>query len=564
MPVLFGTDDVLFGADHVVFGEGDSSEAGPPASPGTSPIALYWGGTEVGALGWNCSFELVLGAVSRATVTIQDRAMSDWEPQPHVDVKAVRRSTGTVLWRGESLVPHGSLPLGLRGENRIRFWTIPCRTWDGFIREALFGAPDGGNFWRPNDREPYRPIDPYAISNATDDLTVQNWIDRYRPYAGGTAIDTATFVFEHDMVPGWVVQKYDDMSTLGAAFDEVASQGTVNIQDWLDPDHAWHHQEVPNAVDLLADGDLGAELETCPVSIGPSGNGHHKGLEWDYDGQPMVEQVYLQGATPFMHEDDKDDAAGATGFYPEDPDNPNVAQTQDPTKRQAYLPAPSAATRARAIAVARSALQRGISPTLRMTFALDVEGGTDGIRPGQIMTINDDGLPPSLQGSHKFVVQRVAANIAEGTDILRYQVDVGDGPVSRANQGGAPAAGPALTPPPVKKPITTWEIHWVDDDGNPDPSPIGAGETRNALVNTANALGEQHQPEGIEITLDVIAVDADPASATFGTIIADQGSFDPNPVTTDQDGRARSVFTAGDQEGLFYKPSATSPLPQVS
>lgn len=553
--VAFDLDDVYFGTDLVLFGGDD----GPPASPGTSPIALYYDGTEVGALGWAMEFEEVLGGIGRASAVIQDRANSEWEPEPHHDIKMTIRSSGWVIFRGETLQP--SCKIGPE-EARFRTWTIPCRDYNGWVSEALFGAPDGGNFWRPNDKEQYRAIDPYAVSTGSDKDTIAAWGEHYRPtIPNGEEIDWDTKVFDHGD-PLQPIDQQDAMSTLGAAIGLLASLLEVNVQDWLGPDMVWRHVAIPSAAQLLVDG-VADDLDEAPVAIGPLEDGHHMGLEWAWDGQAMPEQLYGQGQTGFTHEDLKADAAGASGFYPVNPDLPNVPVGQDALKRQAYLSMPSAWTRAEGIRITGHALARGEDPTLRASFSIE---GIDGWRAGQVVTINDELLPISLQGSHKFVIQRVHGTLYPGTDLRHYDIDIGDGAVDRSETGSGVHADPNAAPDaavPAKRPVITWRVEWVNDNGNPDLNPIDAGETRNVIAHTENALGEQAQPQGTVVTFGVVATDVDPDSPTFGDIIPAMGSFSPNPATTDQDGKARSVFTAGATAKLSYAPFAETELPQA-
>lgn len=536
--------------------------ADPPESPGTSPMVLYYDGVEVGAVEWNASGEEVVGNTSRFTVTVQDRANSDWEPQPHHDVKITIRSSGWVLARGESLTPTCSLPVGFE----FRRWTIPCRSYDALVREALFGAPDGGNFWRPNAREQYRPVDPDARTYATDDGTIQTWIAHYRPDVGGVTIDTATHVHQYASNlgdPGLEQIMYDAMTTLGGAIDVLAGLLPVNVQDWLDPDLKWHHVAIPTAVDLLADGDEG-DLDTAPAAIGPGelglGAGADTSFDFTWDGQDQPEQVYLQGDTTFTHNDTDVDAAGASGFYPVDGGFPNLPVAQDAALRQAYLPGTGIWTREGGILRADQALRRAAQPTLRATFPVQ---GVDGWRAGQAVIINDARFPPSLQGEHKFVIQRIAWSLYAGTDDRRYQIDVGDGPVSRANSGARRPVPPDDIGPKAKQPAISWRMEPQDDEGHPDYSPISANETRNYVAYTANAKGELRVPVGTEVSFGVVARDGDPDSPTYTDIVPAMGSFSPNPTTTDQDGLARTTFTAGTQDRLSYQPFAETELPQV-
>lgn len=563
--VAFGGDTVLFGSDTVIFG---LVEADPPtAGGGLSPLRLFIDSLEVGAVEWSANGEEVLGGIGRATVVVQDRLLTDWEPRPHADVVITIRDTGWRLFHGEIMLATLSLPPGMP----IRRWELQCRDYNGQLDERLVGAPVQV-FWRPNDTEAYRAHDPAAVSGGTDEVTIEQWADAYFRFPDGTTVDTDEYVFEYvpNSVLGaeeFILHLEDATTTLRGAVDLLAAMADVNVQDWIDPDKKWHHQAIPAWPDLI-DNDDPTDLDDAPYGIvdladNPDGTTEigHAGITITVDGQTMPEQLYAQGATGYVYDPNVSVTVvvGGSGYLDD-----GIA---DPAKRQAYLPIPDAWEQTRRDAVLIAAMTRAVRAALRATVWVtgwrDPATGwesRDGWRVGQRLPVSETALqrlPVSMRPGGRFVIQRVAWSlIPRGNDIpahLRYGLDIGDGAIARIsqrqrNQIEAPR-GPA-----AQKPVVEWVVDALD------LKPLAADESLDLVFYPRNGKGEAWAPPGMPVEFHVEARDADPASPTYGDIVLAQGSFSPGTTTTDEDGRARTTFTAGDQNMLDYDVWATSDI----
>lgn len=492
-----------------------------------SPVRVYLDGNEIDGnlVEWSLTCDEVLGGVGTATWILNDKGLTGIEIEPHQDVKFVIRSSGWVLWHGETMAPSWLI----RPAQTFLTWTVPCRDYNGALTERLVGAPDGTNFWRPTATDPYRPIDPVATSYATDDVTVQFWVGHYLVI--GAAIDTTTYVHRYIDnaflgAPENVMNLYDAMTDLQSALLTLASAATVNIQFGLCADDKFRWLAIPPWQDLIGGGDTG-DLPLAPYAIG-TGGVEPMTLTATKDGQAMPEAVYAQGATTFVLDDMLNPVAGGSGWRPDVP---------DASLRQAYLAAPGAWSEINRNAIGDSAYRRAQYPTLRGSLTLQ---GFDGWRPYQAVVISDPRMPDSLQDG-TFVIQRVQTTLYSGTNVREYTIDFGDGPSGAAStyatrQQIAPVAvGPAALPP-----IVTWVVDWQDY------GPIAANETRNLVSTPVNGKGDPWGPPGMPVSFVVHATDTD------GNPVAAEGSCSPSSTTTDKDGKARTVFSSSTTRSDLY------------
>lgn len=511
--------------------------------PPTSPIEFLWDGVELENIEWDANGEEVVGSVGRATVTIQDRDVdSAFEPEPHTSVLIRIRSSGWVLFRGESMVSRVELPPGVPW----RRWVIECRDYNGQIGERLVGAPPGGIYWSLTPEDPPQPIDPSGMSWATDAASIQNWVDSYMLLPTGEPIDTATHVHEYvpnDILgdPRYIMNVQQDMTTLADMVSRLAAMADVNVQDWICPDRHWHHVEIPPWEGIAGAGDLElAPYELWDRVYAPDGTTAigHAGINFEFDGQTMPEKVYAQGATTFVFDGENPEVTGGSGWVPGLPNR---------TERQAYLSIPDAWDQTRRDLVAGSALLRAADPVMRAS--VEVRGwmdpdthqleSRDGWRAGMVVTIRDPRLSATMKSVQDFVIQRVGWSLVAGTRLISYSLGFGDGPPSR---GAQRRVNEIDKKPKPKKPIVTWV---VDAKSVGDIAP---DESRDLVFTPVNGLGEPWGPPGLPVEFRAQAYDSDTEVEVLG-----QGSFDPDSTTTDDDGKARTTFTAGSQENLYYK-----------
>ncbi len=512
------------------------------AVPLIGPIRLWIDRFEVARMEWTMTTEEVLGGVGRATITIQDRNPdSDWEPAAHMDVLAVIRSSGWRLWHGETMQPAVSLPPGMPW----RRWTIACRDYNAAFDERAVGAPPGGFWTRPSEKDPYRSVDPNGLSWATDKITAQQWV-RYYCNPNAVVFDTGTYVFEYvpNAImgrPDYIVDLQDQMAILRPALEQVAAIADVNIQFGVDADDRLHWQAIPAWQDLVGNLDP-TDLAPAPFAIvdladdpdGVTAIGHG-GIDPGFDGQAMPETVYVQGANTFIRKDNGETVEQGSGWYPFIPTSGG--------DRQAYLSAPGSWSKDRRDSIGASAIRRAEKPTLRGTIIVDgftnsdgVRESRDGWRPWQLLSISDARLPASMKPGGRFVIQRVATTLIAGSDVRRYVIDFGDGPVGRMSQGQR-----KLPPPPAQQPIVVWTCDWEDF------GPIAANESRDAVFTPRNGKGDPWGPIGLPVSFRVEARDSD------GNLVPGQGFCTPPDTVTGQDGKLRTTLTAGDQDGLFYQ-----------
>lgn len=276
-------------------------------------VDLYIAGVEVGAgVEWDMEFEERLGAPSGAKITLQDPGYAI-NPQPHADVKAVRHSTGWVLYRGVVQTPVLSLPVG----KSLPVWTLPCTDYNNELGWRLVGAVDGSaDNVQDNGFGNYVFVDPFASTLATDLLTIVSLYDHYFRTEAGDAADTSTYVGEY-LAPGSFVPIFWTNSTIQRAIAELAALVAANIQDWIDPDLKVHHVSIPAWSELA--GVLSGSLEGLPllfpsssaallppapreitdVVTDPATQCGGRALQVTRDGQVMPQQVYVKGATGY-------------------------------------------------------------------------------------------------------------------------------------------------------------------------------------------------------------------------------------------------------------------------
>lgn len=551
MPIF---DPAIF--DPAIF-DSESEPPDPPAET-TATLLIEWDGAEIGGIEWNASGQELLAGIDTATFTAQDRDPdSTWEPQPYTSVVIKVRASGWVLFRGESLMPRLNLPNGFPW----RRWIIPCRGYWSAVDERLVGAPAGGIFVQPdpvNDPEYHYPVDPNAsITGGTDAEAIENLVEAYLLLPSGVPIDTTTHVNEYiDSTilsdPRFTIDEQDGMTTLHGIVDQLAALADVNVQDWIcpggfddDPVH-WHHAEIPEWEALIGEEDP-EHLEQSPYALwdriyGPDGEAQigHAGIDIEYDGQTMPEQLYGQGATTFVYNGGAV-TTGGSGWYPD------VNPTK--SKRQAYYPIPDAWEQTRRDTVLAGAMLRAVRPALRGTVnvigwrdpvTLELEA-RDGFRAGMLQYIRDPRLPFTLSEAGRFVIQSIDWSLVPGTSVVRYTLGFGDGPPLRASQRRVNEVVEAPVGPAAQKPMSKFVL---DSASLGD---IAAGESRE-LVFWPNDRFEEERPytRGMAVSFVVVAYDQD------ANVVPGEGSFDPATTTVGEDLSVRTTFTAGDVEGLEY------------
>ncbi|HET7713706.1 MAG TPA: hypothetical protein VFK94_05465, partial [Patescibacteria group bacterium] len=204
--------------------------------------------------------------------------------------------------------------------------------------------------------------------------------------------------------------------------------------------------------------------------------------------------------------------------------------TQDPNKRQAYMEAPIAVTRAMRDSYGGQALERGKVPTLRAS--VDVVG-YDGWRVGQLLRVTDARLPSYLNGRY-FVIQRVRGGFLAETELRKYTLDFGDGPTSRW----------------TGQPILDGDVEWppgaiqVDIQAR-DLSP-GPNSTQIITGQLINGKGEPWAIAGKVVEWSFECYN------NLGVLQTGQGSITPEVSVTDKHGKARTRLTTGPGTSLTY------------
>lgn len=203
---------------------------------------------------------------------------------------------------------------------------------------------------------------------------------------------------------------------------------------------------------------------------------------------------------------------------------------QDPNKRQAYMAAPISVTRAMRDSYGGQAVERGRTPTLR--GQVDVVG-YDGWRAGQLMRVTDIRLPASMNGRY-YVIQRVRGGFLAETELRKYTLDFGDGPVSRWS--GQPATDSDVEWPPGAIQV---DIDVRDLSPGPNSTQIITAQ----LINTA---GEPWKIAGKVVEWKFECYNS------LGVLQTGQGSITPTVSVTDKSGKARTRLTTGAGTALVY------------
>lgn len=215
--------------------------------------------------------------------------------------------------------------------------------------------------------------------------------------------------------------------------------------------------------------------------------------------------------------------------------------TQDLTLRQAYLEAPVSSDQATRDSIGNQVLYRASRPTLRGSCT--VSGGYDGggnflgpddWRVGQLVQVADPRMPTGLSGRY-FVIQRVAAKLIEGSDAREYDLDFGDGPVSRYSYQAFGGTDNGDFPPPVVQ----IDIQAFDLTPGPNSKQTIVGQ----LV-AKDGTPWEIADKVVKWTLEVYN--------SAGGAVTGQGSVAPEISGTDSHGRARTVLTTGATSGLVY------------
>lgn len=279
-----------------------------------SPILLEINHAEVSFMEWGMSCEEVLGGTGRATLIVQDKTNS-WEPQAHWDVKVSVRSNGWVLFRGEIIFPHADLPVGFPWTR----WVLDCADYNDEMPQRKVGALDGVNWVDADASGTYVNIDTNAQSSGDDKSTVQALIAAYIR-VDGQALETSTYVNSYVSVDPPIYWEYTDLQS---ALEELASEVTVNVQFWIDPDLYFHWQAIPAWQDLAQEAvaiELGLEapmarmlpeaslgsLGISPLSLSSvrgltSETVGCRDLQFAFDGTSMPQQVYVKGGTGYVY-----------------------------------------------------------------------------------------------------------------------------------------------------------------------------------------------------------------------------------------------------------------------
>lgn len=289
-----------------------------------TPVRLFVNHVEIVNVEWEMTTEEILGGKGRARLVVQDRT-NTWEPQPHWDVKAIRRSDSWVMFRGEIINEPVELPVGMP----FRKWQLDCVDYSDQFPQRLIGAFDGVTWQDVDGLGDYVNIDPFAHSLATDKLTIQALFDRYIR-VDGEAINTTEFVGEYLTDFGPIFWAY---SNLQRALEELAGYIAANLQFWLDPDLKLHWITVPawqelaqQAAALIAaptSGGLAAlmpsvvveRLQTSEADISDvpgAGEVGGRNLKFTFDGSDMPQQIYVRGSTGFVYNAPAVNPAGET------------------------------------------------------------------------------------------------------------------------------------------------------------------------------------------------------------------------------------------------------------
>jgi hypothetical protein len=215
--------------------------------------------------------------------------------------------------------------------------------------------------------------------------------------------------------------------------------------------------------------------------------------------------------------------------------------TQDKNQRQAYLEAPVSSDQAKRDSIGGQVLYRASRPTLRgsctVTGGTDADDnvvGPDDWRVGELVQITDSRMPTGLSGRY-FVIQRVSTKLIAGSTLREYDIDFGDGPVSRYTYQ-QPAAGDSGSFPP---PATMVEIQAFDLSPGPNSTQTIVGQ----LI-AKDGTPWEIADKVVKWTLEVYD--------SVGTLVTGQGSLEPTVSGTDAHGRARTVLTTGSMTGLVY------------
>lgn len=203
---------------------------------------------------------------------------------------------------------------------------------------------------------------------------------------------------------------------------------------------------------------------------------------------------------------------------------------QDPNKRQAYMQAPISVTRAMRDSYGGQAVERGKTPTLRGSV---VVVGYDGWRAGQLMKVTDIRLPSYLNG-HYFVIQRVRGGFLAETELRKYTIDFGDGPVSRWS--GQPVLDDTVEWPPGAIQV---QVEARDLSPGPNSTQIITGQ----LLNT---VGEPWAIAGKVVEWSFECYN------NLGVLQAGQGTMAPTVSVTDKSGKAHTRLTTGPGTALVY------------
>lgn len=510
------------------------------------PVRLFLDGQEIGGdtIEWDMTTEEILGGIGTGHLTVQDRAplTSGWEPRAHMDVLVTIRSSGWVLYHGETLQPSLTLAPALG----YRIWKMECQDYNAQFAQRLLGAATD-TAYRFSVDQPYIFIDADAVSYATDKITVQQWIDHYLKIPYGT-IDTSTYVFEYvdNAFLGaeenimWLYAAYTDLQS---ALEELASTAEVNVQGWLMPDDKYAWLAVPTSQSLVALGDPG-DLPAAPVALGVGGTSIMS-LEVQKDGRAMPQVLFGQGATGYtLDPDTGQPVAGGSGWYPSGPPSPY--------QRQAYVSIPNAWTEERRDRLLAAAYRRGQSETIRMTITTQ---GVDGWRAGQYVDVTEPMLPPSMQdgsGTGRFVIQRVATALYAGTDTRVYTLDLGDGPTGRIAQYANRDWNiyhPKRAVGPAAKPITFQLFVETKDE-----TPVKAGDRRAYKATPQNGVAEYWTLAGLPYIFGVDVFDSD--GALVDAMDTD-ATVDPTSATSDINGNGFFDLVADTtRDDLQYEPWA--------
>jgi hypothetical protein len=509
---------------------------------------------------WDATWEERVDGVGQASVTIQDRDPSSTLEYGRGNY-IVTPGHSTLGWRdilkmsvgatnlfwGE--IDHATLnlPVGFPW----RRWKIGASDFNTVMDLRYVGMPDGFSWQTIDGGRTHEAYDPNAHGQSRDGATVQALFDAYvelPALVGPTTFDTTSFV--HNWLPASVMvdpstgesRLHWDKTPLRSATDEIRGMANFPIFCWIDPDLAVHWEAFKNW-DFIEGGGLtllspttafqriapAIVTDTDPDGVTSVGG---RDLRIEYDGTYMPQQVYVSGVTDYIYN------GGDTIFQGTGWGRPHG----DANSRHGVLRARKTLVDAEAVtdiqkgAIAGSYTNYGRRARIRGSVKVGQPGeAVDGWRCGQLLSLFDSRLPPSLYG-RAFPIQRVAGSLKAGQEFREYTLEFGDFPIARFSQKyrTTPQRLPTARLP-AKQHVITWPTQHLR------PS--------TAYVLTSQMVDRSGKPVrhgGVSVSWSMAVTNA--AGATVST-----GSIAPITSVTDAHGRTAATLTTGSATGLHYR-----------